>query len=74
VVTNSMLLVTFSLALLTLNFVVCVFSEKMSSELPDTQAANNVKISSGDVPHSPLHNKFLVPSPVPTRRNRTYSA
>ncbi|KAL4240713.1 Calcium-regulated heat stable protein 1 [Mactra antiquata] len=52
----------------------CFRCSKMSSELPDTQAANNVKISSGDnTPHSPLHNKFLVPSPVPTRRNRTYS-
>ncbi|KAH3863585.1 calcium-regulated heat-stable protein 1-like [Dreissena polymorpha] len=45
----------------------------MSTDLPDLQAANNAKISSGD-PGSPLHNKFLIPSPVPTRRNRTYSA
>ncbi|XP_045213384.1 calcium-regulated heat-stable protein 1-like [Mercenaria mercenaria] len=52
----------------------------MSSGLPDAQAVNNAKISQvsqEQVPHSPvgspIHNKFLVPSPVPTRRNRTYS-
>ncbi|XP_060553665.1 calcium-regulated heat stable protein 1-like [Ruditapes philippinarum] len=42
----------------------------MSSGLPDTQAANNAKISPVG---SPIINKFREPSPVPTRRNRTYS-
>lgn len=46
----------------------------MSSQLPDVQATNNVKLSKDTSPvGSPIHNKFLVPSPVPTRRNRTYS-
>lgn len=41
----------------------------MSGDLPQQQAANNAVISG-----SPIgHHKFLIPSPVPTRRNRTYS-
>ena len=41
----------------------------MSGELPQSQAANNAVIAG-----SPLgQHKFLIPSPIPTRRNRTYS-
>lgn len=47
------------------------------ADLPDPQAVNSDKISchSGDGRHSPKmqHSKFLVPSPIPTRRNRTFS-
>ncbi|XP_052774303.1 calcium-regulated heat-stable protein 1-like [Mya arenaria] len=47
----------------------------MSTDIPDMQAANNQKIASHgrESPQSPAHNKFLLPSPIPTRRNRTYS-
>ncbi|XP_076075045.1 calcium-regulated heat-stable protein 1-like isoform X1 [Mytilus galloprovincialis] len=42
---------------------------RMSGELPQSQAANNAVIAG-----SPLgQHKFLIPSPIPTRRNRTYS-
>lgn len=46
-------------------------NNNMSSptDIPQTQAANNDIISG-----SPSHHKFLIPSPVPTRRNRTFSA
>lgn len=41
----------------------------MSGEMPQSQAANNAQIAG-----SPIgHHKFLIPSPIPTRRNRTYS-
>lgn len=48
----------------------------MSSTIPEGQIADSVnsKIQPVDSPQSPHHSKFLIPSPVPTRRNRTYSA
>lgn len=42
--------------------------------MPDQHAVNNARNNHGDSPQSEHHNKFLIPSPVPTRRNRTYSA
>ena len=42
---------------------------RMSGDLPQVQATNNAKISGSENKHN-----FLIPSPVPTRRNRTYSA
>lgn len=41
----------------------------MSGDLPQQQAANNAVISGSPIGHP----KFLIPSPLPTRRNRTYS-
>lgn len=44
-------------------------SEHTHTQLPQTQVAINDQISGGG---SPRH-KFLIPSPIPTRRTRTYS-
>ncbi|XP_048762226.1 calcium-regulated heat-stable protein 1-like isoform X2 [Ostrea edulis] len=39
-------------------------------DLPQSQAMNNAVISGSPSNH---HHHFLIPSPVPTRRNRTFS-
>ncbi|XP_050391821.1 cold shock domain-containing protein CG9705 [Patella vulgata] len=44
-------------------------SEAKDIPVPSTQAINNAVLAG-----SPLVNKFLIPSPIPHRRNRTYSA
>lgn len=49
----------------------CVDNINMSSakDIPQTQAMNNAVLSG-----SPSnHHHFLIPSPIPTRRNRTFS-